>query len=141
MLRDVRALEIAVVDLADRGANQLPRDGVAALQLALVFELQLAGDRGQRRVEIQDSRHRHRRPCAFSARRSAFDTTFSSTEIGSRCETPDRLSMRLSSRARNASCSTTSLHVIGHAHLDRRRPLEPRLLLGDRDALFDRPTG
>ena len=43
-----------------------------------------------------------------SARRSAFEMTFSSTEIGSRWLTPERLSTRLSSRAENASCSTVS---------------------------------
>src|SRR5437764_5316097 len=54
-VRHVRALEMAVIDLADRGANQFPGHGVAALQLALVFQLQLAGDGGEGRVEIQDS--------------------------------------------------------------------------------------
>jgi hypothetical protein len=43
-----------------------------------------------------------------NARRSAFETTFSRTVIGMRCETPDRLSMRRSFRASNATRSITS---------------------------------
>ena len=43
------------------------------------------------------------------ARRSAFETTFSSTEIGMRCDTPERRSTRLSVRASKATRSTSSL--------------------------------
>ena len=42
------------------------------------------------------------------ARRSAFETTFSITVIGMRCDTPERLSMRRSLRASNAMRSITS---------------------------------
>ena len=52
-LRDVDALEILVVDLADGGADQLARHRVAALEFAFVFQFQLAGDGGQRGVDIQ----------------------------------------------------------------------------------------
>ena len=41
-------------------------------------------------------------------RRSALDTTFSSSEIGSRCDTPLRRSTRLSSRASKAMRSISS---------------------------------
>jgi hypothetical protein len=44
----------------------------------------------------------------IAARRSAFDTAFSSTEIGMRCETPERLSIRLSVRASKAMRSIIS---------------------------------
>jgi hypothetical protein len=43
------------------------------------------------------------------ARRSAFETTLSSKEIGRRWLTPERLSMRLSVRAMKATCSAISL--------------------------------
>src|SRR2546423_14516170 len=43
-----------------------------------------------------------------TVRRSAFDTTFSSTLIGSRCDTPERRSTRLSS---GASKGTRSLRA------------------------------
>ena len=43
-----------------------------------------------------------------TVRRSAFDTTFSSTLIGSRCDTPERRSTRLSSRASKATRSISS---------------------------------
>ena len=42
------------------------------------------------------------------ARRSALLTTFSMAVIGMRCETPERLSTRLSVRASNATRSITS---------------------------------
>ena len=41
-------------------------------------------------------------------RLSALDTTFSRTLIGSRCDTPERRSTRLSSRASNATRSISS---------------------------------
>ena len=40
-----------------RAANQLARDRVAADELALVLELDLARDRRQRRVDVGDARH------------------------------------------------------------------------------------
>jgi hypothetical protein len=49
----------------------------------------------------------------ISARRSAFETTFSIAEIGSRWLTPERLSMRRSCRAWNAISSTTSATKVG----------------------------
>jgi hypothetical protein len=48
--------------------------------------------------------------------------TFSITVIGMRCDTPERLSMRLSLRASNATRSTTSAHDLGHAHRLARPP-------------------
>src|SRR5208282_836572 len=48
-----------------------------------------------------------------SARRSAFETTFSIAEIGSRWLTPERLSTFLSSRAANAIRSITSCTYFG----------------------------
>src|ERR687884_320681 len=56
-----------------------------------------------------------------SARRSAFETTDSMTVIGRRCETPERLSTRLSSRASKAICSTNSRRKSG----TRRVPAMP----------------
>ncbi len=47
------------------------------------------------------------------ARRSAFETTLSSTVIGRRCETPERRSTRWSSRASKAIRSTISLIMPG----------------------------
>ena len=136
-LRNVGAFEVVVVDLAHGGADQLARHRVAALQLAFVFQFELAGDGRQRGVDIDDRAARRASSLARRARRSALDTTFSSTEMGRRWETPERLSMRLSSRARNASCSTISRMYSRHVHLDRRGPLEPGLLRGDRHALLD----
>ena len=42
--------------LADGGANQFAGDGVGALQLAFVFQFQLAGDGGNGGVDIRDAR-------------------------------------------------------------------------------------
>ncbi len=72
-----------------------------------------------------------------SARRSAFETTSSSVEIGSRWLTPLRLSTFLSSRAVNATCSTTSRRYCGIS-IGAVSALRPRLLRGNRDALFQR---
>ena len=64
------------------------------------------------------------------ARRSALEIAFSSTLIGSRWLTPERLSTRLSSRASNATRSITSSTKSGT--LERpAAALGPRLLRGD----------
>ena len=47
-------------DVGHGRADQLVRDGVGALELALVFELELAGDGRQRRVDVGDARRRRR---------------------------------------------------------------------------------
>ena len=105
--------KIAGEHRADRRANQIARDLLGAAQLAFVFELELAGDRRQRRVEVGDARHDQLfRRCA-SARRSAFETTSSSVVIGRRWLTPERLSILRSARAWNATSSTTSRTYAG----------------------------
>src|SRR5215471_5517230 len=43
-LADADAFEVFVVDLAYRGPDDFLRHGIAALQLAFIFELELAGD-------------------------------------------------------------------------------------------------
>ena len=63
----------------------------------------------------------------LQARRSAFETTFSSTLIGSRCDTPERLSTLLSVRAWNASSSIDLAHVRRNAHVEARRRAAARL--------------
>ena len=45
-------------DAADGGANQLAGDGVGSLELAFVFEFELAGDGGKRGINIGDARDR-----------------------------------------------------------------------------------
>ena len=45
-LRKIDALEVLVVDLADGGADQFAGHGIAAFELALVFQFELAGDGG-----------------------------------------------------------------------------------------------
>ncbi len=96
-----------VVDLADGDADQFAGDGVAALEFAFVFQLDLAGDGGQRGVDIEHARDGERFAGAERAALGIRDDV-SIAEMGRRCETPERLSTRLSSRARKASCSTTS---------------------------------
>ena len=56
----VDAVEHAGEDGADRRADQVARDLLGAAQLALVLELELAGDRRQRRVDVGDARHDER---------------------------------------------------------------------------------
>ena len=107
-LPQVGAGEVAVEDVADGRADDVAGDVVGAAQLAFVLELELAGDRRQRGVDVGDARHGDRLAGRSSARRSAFETTFSSSEIGSRWLTPERLSTFLSSRAWNAISSTIS---------------------------------
>src|SRR5262249_49280676 len=53
----VDAVEHAGEDRAARGADQIARHLLGAAQLALVLELELAGDRWQRRVDVGDARH------------------------------------------------------------------------------------
>ena len=53
----VRAGEVAGEDVADRGPDDVARDVVGAAQLALVLQLELAGDRRQRGVDVGHARH------------------------------------------------------------------------------------
>ena len=53
----LRAVEVLVVGLGDRRANQFASHVVGALHLAFVFEFEFAGDRGQRSVDVADARH------------------------------------------------------------------------------------
>ena len=57
-LLEVDAGEVAAEDVADRGADDVARDVVGAAQLAFVLELELAGDRRQRGVDVGDARAR-----------------------------------------------------------------------------------
>ena len=45
---------------ADRGADQIARDLFGAAQLAFILQLELAGDRRQRGVQVGDPRHDER---------------------------------------------------------------------------------
>ena len=88
---------------------------------------------GQRGVDVGDARHDRLVSPARSARRSAFDTTFSSSEIGSRWLTPERLSIFESWRAWNATSSTTSRTNSGICDASASLSAsQPGLLRGDR---------
>src|SRR5947207_113941 len=124
------------VDLTDSGAYDLPRYGVAALELTFVFELQLAGDGGKRGVDIQNARHRH------------WLVRFESTPFGIRddvFQNRDRQALRDAGALVDALVLARQerelLHhfanVVWHAHFDRRWPFEPGFLRGDGDALFE----
>ncbi len=47
--------EVLVEDVGDRGADDLADDGVGAAHLAFVLELDLAGDAGERGVDVADA--------------------------------------------------------------------------------------
>ena len=47
--------EVLVEDVATDGADDLADDGVGAAHLAFVFELDLAGDAGERGVDVADA--------------------------------------------------------------------------------------
>src|SRR2546423_1542197 len=49
--------EMLAEDAAHRGANQLARDGVGALDLTFILEFEFAGDGGQRGINIRDPRN------------------------------------------------------------------------------------
>ena len=52
----VHAVQVRVVGLRNCGANQLAAYVIGALHLAFVFEFELAGDGGQRGVDVADAR-------------------------------------------------------------------------------------
>ena len=101
-LAHVGVREPSVVDDRDGAADQFASDVVGPLQLPLVFQLELSGDGGNRCVDIG---HARTATCSrvASARRSAFEMTFSSSEIGRRWLTPERLSIFWSWRAGKAT--------------------------------------
>ncbi len=83
--RDILPFEDAGVHFAHREADQFPSHGVAAFEFAFVFEFDLAGDRGQRSVDIEDARDGTASSPRPGPARSALEMTFSRTEMGSRC--------------------------------------------------------
>src|SRR3984885_15344412 len=54
-LLGIDILEVAVVDLADSSSNKVLDHGVGSAHFTFVFELDLAGDSGHRRVDIADT--------------------------------------------------------------------------------------
>src|SRR6266571_2334113 len=54
---DVGAADARLEGLAGGAPDQILRDDLGTLELTLVFELELAGDGGQRRVDVGDARH------------------------------------------------------------------------------------
>src|SRR2546423_4563534 len=50
--------EMLAEDAAHRGANQLARDSIGALELTFVLEFEFAGDGGKRGINIRDPRDR-----------------------------------------------------------------------------------
>ena len=56
-LAGVEVREVAVGDVATAPRTRSRADGLGALQLALVLQLELAGDRRQRGVDVGDARH------------------------------------------------------------------------------------
>ncbi len=56
----VDAGEVGVVDAGDGLADELAHDDVGALELALVLELDLAGDAGKRGEDVADAGHDER---------------------------------------------------------------------------------
>ncbi len=51
-LLGVDAAEVLVEDVGDRGADDLADDGVGSADFAFVFELDFAGDAGERGVDV-----------------------------------------------------------------------------------------
>ena len=49
--------EVAAEHVADGSPDDVARDVVGAAQFAFVFQLELAGDRRQRRIDVGDARH------------------------------------------------------------------------------------
>ena len=56
-LAQIRGREVAAEDVAHGRPNDVARDVVGAAQLSLVLELELAGDRRQRGVDVGHARH------------------------------------------------------------------------------------
>ena len=75
-----------------------------------------------------------------NARRSALEMTDSITVIGRRCDTPECLSMRLSSRASKAICSTTLANEIRNAQaIIQTHRAHPGFLSRDLNAQSESP--
>ncbi len=136
-LPDVGALEILVVDLAHRNADQLAGHGVAAFQLAFVLQLELAGDGGQGGVDIEHARHRDRLARAQGAALGVRDDIF---------QHGDRQALRNARAlvdflvlARHKRELFDDLADVGrHDGLNGRGPVQPCFLLGDLEAVFER---
>ncbi len=56
-LLEIVGAEVAVKGLGHRGLDDLARHRIGALDLAFVFQFQLAGDGGHGSVDIGDARH------------------------------------------------------------------------------------
>ena len=135
-LRHVLALKILGEHLADGQANQFARHGVATLELALIFKLDLAGDGGKRGIDVKHARHRHRfarhHRAAFGVGAHVFERRNRQplTDAGTLVD-----ALVISSRKRNLLDHFAD--VIGDVQLGRRLAIGPGFLPCDVDAVLD----
>ena len=102
-------------------------DRVGALQLAFVLELDLAGDRRQRRVDVGDARHDQRLALRQRAALGVRDDVLEHV-IGRRWLTPERLSILLFAARLEGDFLDDLAHVGRHCASGRpaaRRPSRP----------------
>src|ERR1035438_7542569 len=133
--RKIDALEVLVVDLADGSADQIAGHGIAAFELALVFQFELAGDGGERGVNVGDARHGGIVPALQGA---ALGVGYHVFEHGNGEALADAGALvdALVFARQEGQLFHHAADVIGHADFDGRRPIEPGFLLRDGDALL-----
>ena len=129
-----RPSRLAQEDVGDCRPDQLARDHVGAAQLALVFQLELAGDRRQRRVDVGEPRHRRRARRSPAPAAPAFDSRRSRSPVMRQALADAGALVDAPIRARLERHSSITSRTADR-HVERRRavrPVEPRFLRGDR---------
>src|ERR1035437_4366193 len=134
--RKINALEVLVEDLADGAADEIAGDGIAAFQLALVFQFQFAGDGGEGGVDVGDARDGGIVPAAEGAALGVRDHVFEDGD-GEALADAGALVDALVLAGEEGQLFDHAADVIRHADLDGRGAAEPGFLLGDGDALFE----
>ena len=108
---------------------------VAALQLAFILQLDLARDRGKRRIEIDDARHSQRLTRLQRAALRVREHVLHHRNRQALRDTGALIHLLVLAREKRKL-----LHhfgdVDGNLRFDRRAPLEPRFLFGDGDAVL-----
>src|ERR1035437_8487013 len=134
--RKINALEVLVEDLADGGADEIARHAIAAFELALVFQLEFAGDGGQGGVDVGDARDGGVVPAAEGAALGVRDHVFEDGD-GESLADAGALVDALVLAGEEGQLFDHAADVIGHTDLNGRGAAEPGFLPGDGDALFE----
>src|SRR5471032_1080955 len=133
----VHALEASREDRADGGADEVAGDLLGAAQLALVLELELAGDRRQRRIEVRHARDDERFAAGERAPLRVRDDELERRDRQPLADARPLVDLPVAARPERELLDDLA-DVLGNLHLQRAGALGPRFLPRDLHAVVAR---